>query len=78
MRRLAVVHKEVGGGLISHNLQLACIRKLEDQTVSQCLTNVGIELLWQLKIATKPKKNYKTTLSCGLYSYVSLYLILMK
>ena len=28
-RKLEVVHKEVGGCLISYNLQLACIRKLE-------------------------------------------------
>ena len=26
---LQVVHKEVGGCLISYNLQLACVRKLE-------------------------------------------------
>ena len=29
MRKLEVVHKEVGGCLISYNLQLACVRKLE-------------------------------------------------
>ena len=29
MKKLEVVHKEVGGCLISYNLQLACVRKLE-------------------------------------------------
>ena len=28
-RKLEVVHKEVGGCLISYNLQLACVRKFE-------------------------------------------------
>ena len=28
-RLLEVVHKQVGGCLISYNLQLACVRKLE-------------------------------------------------
>ena len=29
MMKLEVVHKEVGGCLISYNLRLACVRKLE-------------------------------------------------
>ena len=29
MRKFEVVHKEVGGFLISYNLQLNCVRKLE-------------------------------------------------
>ena len=29
VRKLEVVHKEVGGCLISYDLQLACVRKLE-------------------------------------------------
>ena len=28
-RKLEVVHKEVGGCLISYNLQIACVGKLE-------------------------------------------------
>ena len=47
MRKLEVVHKEVGG-----YLSIAQIDNGESlsQSVSQSLTNVGIELLGQLKM----------------------------
>ena len=53
-RKLEIVHKEVGGCLISYNLQLACVRKLEvsgpnGDSLTFCrgyeLTQVGMELL---------------------------------
>ena len=68
MKKLEAVRKEVGGCLISYNLQHACVRKLEviwpdacallrrslwmmnAELLTQWVTYVGIELLWQLKI----------------------------
>ena len=64
MRKLEVGHNESGGCLISYNLQLACVRKLEvikceriaasialndEWGINESPTNVGIKLLWQLK-----------------------------
>ena len=63
VRKLKVVHKEVGGCLIRYNLQLACEGKLEiicialndesliTHSVTQYVRYVGKELLWQLKTA---------------------------
>ena len=71
MRKLEVVHKEVGGCLVSYNLQPACVRGLEviwpdaralpcrslilifmSHSLTSCkdyvVSQVGIELLWQL------------------------------
>ena len=54
MRKLEVVHKEVGGCLISYNLQQGSWRlyssELEHhESLSQSVTYVGTKLLWQLK-----------------------------
>ena len=67
IRKLEVVHKNIGGCLISYNLQLACVRgwRLSDQMHAHCRVDCsewwiinqwfpyeGIELLWQLKSNT--------------------------
>ena len=65
-RKLEVLHKEVGGCLISYNLQLACVRMLDviwpdahcrvdrsdrKTSLSQSLTHSRRELLGQLEIS---------------------------
>ena len=54
VRKLEVVHKQVGGCLISYNLQLVCVRKLDEATlitlndeslINERLSYLGLELL---------------------------------
>ena len=67
VRKWLVVHMQVGGWLISYNLQLVCVRKLGiiwsdahcrvdrsnwQSLLTQSLTREGIELLGQLKTKT--------------------------
>ena len=54
MRKLKVVHEKFGGCLISYNLQIACVRKLEVIkteliTMNEWISNVGRKLFRQIK-----------------------------
>ena len=49
VRNLEVVHKQVGGYLTRCARIAASIALNDESSVTQSLTNVGIELLWQLK-----------------------------
>ena len=42
VRKLEVVHKEVGGCLISYNLQLACVKAKENKIPQYSFENIEI------------------------------------